>query len=328
MLCKKCVLPENKPDIELNSDGICNICVDFQKRDVNKRSNVLLESEMIKILNRYKGKNKSKYDCLVMCSGGKDSTASLYYMKRRYKMSPLAFTFDHGFEEQLAIDNIRNAVEILNIDWVYYKADSIKDIFVKMIKERTVAPICHICAIWYLGLTYDTATRYNIPLVVAGWTKGQSLEGTESGIEYKSMSEATSNFIVDYLHKDKKYKDFPRSIKEAVKMGQRKFKIQIISPHWFLQYQPDEIREILQNELKWKSLKLSYPQDSTNCLMNFVGAYLSLKNFGYTHYHIETSKLIRLGELSREEALKNLEFNFDTNFLNSILEKIGCKLEE
>lgn len=48
---------------------------------------------------------------------------------------------------------------------------------------------------------------------------------------------------------------------------------------------------------------------------------------GYTHYHIEMSKLIRLGELSREEALSMLEINFDLNLVNSVLSKIGCRLE-
>ena len=63
-----------------------------------------------------------------MLSGGKDSTAALYLMKRRYRMSPLAFTFD--------------------------------------------APvvICHLCSIWYMRLTLETARAYGTRLIIAGWT--------------------------------------------------------------------------------------------------------------------------------------------------------------
>lgn len=324
MLCKKCVLPESKPDIVLNAEGVCNICVDFEKNKTQRQRPIILESEIIKIVNKYRG--KGKYDCLVMCSGGKDSTLGLYYMKKRYKMNPLAFTFDHGFENEGALDNIKNAVNILGLDWVYYKSDFMKDVFRLMVESKTTAPICHVCAIWYLWFTHDLAARFNIPLIIAGWTKGQSLQDGETGIEYNSMSKATADFIVNNLAKEQRYRDFPKSIKEALEKSRKNFKSEAVSPHWFLHYDPDKMQEILQAELKWKVPCLSYPKDSTNCIMNFASVYLCMKNFGYTHYHIEMSKLIRLGELSREEALKLLEINFDEKFINTIVGKIGCSL--
>jgi len=325
MRCKKCMLPECKPDIWLNEDGICNICIDFEKKKALRQGNILLESELIKVLNKYRG--RGKYDCLVMCSGGKDSTFSLYCMKRRYKMNPLAFSFDHGFENEEALENIRNAVDILGVDWIYFKSDFMKDIFSLAVKTKTKAPLCHLCAIWYMQLTYDFAARYKIPLIVAGWTKGQSMERGETGREYTSMSKATADFVVNYLHRDPKYKRFPRSMEEATKVAQKRFKSRAISPHWYLRWDADRIIQVLQKELKWKAPRLSYPANSTNCLMNFVNVYLSIRNYGYTHYHIEMSKLIRLGELSREEALNKLTINFDDEMIETILGKIGCKLE-
>ena len=62
--------------------------------------------------------------------------------------------------------------------------------------------------------------------------------------------------------------------------------------------------------------------------MNFVNIYLLLKYYGYTYYQIEISRLSRLGILSRGQALKKSEFTYDVKFINSILKKIGCKLEE
>jgi hypothetical protein len=325
MLCKKCVLPETKPDIILNKDGICNICLDFEKNDVRGSSGIPLELEMIKILNQYKGKNR--YDCLVMASGGKDSTLSLYYMKKRYGMNPLAVTFDHGFENSEALENIKNAVGILGVDWVYYKTDFMNDIFYKIITSQSKAPICHVCAIWYIQFINDLAARYRIPLIVAGWTKGQAMQGAEAGNEYKSMSNATEDFVKNYLHRYSQYRGFPVSIKDALRQGRKKFKTRLVSPHWYLKWDPDNIKEILEKELKWRAPALSYPHNSTNCLMNFTSVYLSMKYYGYTHYHIEMSKQIRVGELSRQEALNMLEINFDSVFVNSILGKIGCKLE-
>ncbi len=327
MRCKRCVLPEYKSDIWLNEDGICNICIDFEKRKTLKQDTMLLESDFIKILNKYKG--RSKYDCLVMCSGGKDSTMSLYYMKKRYKTNPLAFTFDHGFENDEALENIRNAVNILGVDWFYHKTNFMKDIFARIVRTGSKATICHVCAIWYLKLTFDFAARYKIPLIVAGWTKGQSLEMGESGKEYTSMSKATVDFVENCLRCAPEYKEFPRSTEEAIGIARKKLKFKsiLISPHWYLPDDKDKMIEILQKELKWKAPRLSYPRGSTNCLMNFVNVYLSMKHYGYTNYHIEMSKLIRLGEISREEALEMLKINFDDKLVDTILKKIGCNLE-
>jgi hypothetical protein len=243
-------------------------------------------------------------------------------------MNPLAFTFDHGYENSEAMGNIRNAVDILGVDWLYLKSGFMKDIFRKIVVTGSAAPICHLCAIWYMRLVYETSRRYNIPVIVAGWTKGQSMEGQETGQEYFSMSAATKYFILRHLRCDAAYKDFPLSMKEAVKTAGRGSRIVAVSPHWFLQYDPYKAMEILEKELKWSAPALSYPLHSTNCLMNFPSVYLTMRNFGYTHYHIEMSKLIRKGELSREEALKLLEINFGKDLVNSVLKNIDCVLEE
>ncbi|MFA6217655.1 MAG: 7-cyano-7-deazaguanine synthase [Candidatus Omnitrophota bacterium] len=321
-ICKKCVLPEFKPDIWLNQDGVCNICVDFQEHKASGKSLPPLESEFTKLLLKFRGKNK--YDCLVMCSGGKDSTISLYYMKKKYHLNVLAFTFDHGFENDEALENIRNAVDILGVEWLYFKSDFMKDVFRRMIETNTSAPLCHVCAIWYLQLTYDVAARYRIPLVVAGWTKGQSTEYGELGTEYTAMSKATQVFIREYLRVLPQYKDFPLSIKEVLQISRRKFRITSVSPHWFLRYEPEEIMQTLQKELRWKAPLMSYPKDSTNCIMNFASVYQTMRHFGYTHYHVEMSKLIRKNEMTRQEALKLLAIDFDKAYCDSLLSKIGC----
>ena len=320
MICKSCVLPESKPDIFLNEEGLCNICVDFNKRKADSGGHKLLESDLIGVLNKYRG--KSKYDCLIMCSGGKDSVMSLYYMKKRYKLNPLVFTFDHGFENDTAMENIKNAVDILKVDWLFYRTAFMKDIFALIIQNNPQVSICHICAIWYIQLTYETAAKYKIPLIVAGWTKGQCDEGDDAGRVFAAMSKVTADFITNNLHQMSQYKNFPRSINEAIKKAQKKFKCQMISPHWYLQWEQDEIMEVLQNELNWKAPQLSFPKGSTNCLMNFISVDLAMKHYGYTHYHIEMSKLIRLGRLSRQEALNALRLDFDINIINDILAKI------
>ena len=333
MICKKCVLPESKPDIWLNEDGICNVCIEYDKTKDDKEGTGNLETDFIKILKMYK--SHGEYDCLVMCSGGKDSTAALYYMKRRYKLNPLAFTFDHGFETEDAMENVKNAVEALGVDFLYFKTDFMKDMFSRILKTNSKAVICHLCSLWYMDITFKTAARFNIPIIIAGWTKGQSKKQplmSKCGCnvhesEFVSMAKATKEFLNDHVKNNPKYKDFPETMEEVLNRAKKRQRCVVLSPHWFLPFDSEIYVEMIKKELKWRFPKLSYPAYTTNCYLNFISTYNSMKYFGYTHYHVEMSKLIRGGLLTREEAIRNLEMNFDKGLLNNIAKKLDYAFE-
>lgn len=110
-------------------------------------------------------------------------------------------------------------------------------------------------------------------------------------------------------------------------MSKKQHKCIVLSPHWFLNSDPEEYVELIKKELNWKNPKLSYPANSTNCSLNFLSVYFSLKYYGYTHYHVEMSKLVRQGLMSREKALEYLKPNFDKELLNKIAKRLGCKIE-
>lgn len=330
-ICKKCVMPESKPEIWLNEDGVCNLCVEHEKSAESPGGRHPLESDLTALLKKHK--SKSEYDCLVMCSGGKDSTAALYFMKKRYGLNPLAFTFDNGFEVEEALENIKNATDILGVDFLFFKTSKMLKMFEDLVKMDSPAVICHLCSMWYMELTFKMARRFNIPIIVAGWTKGQSKRQPdilnnrydEKEVEFSKMGQATKEFLDDYTKKNPEYKDFPKSIEEIIKKAKKKHKTVEISPHWFLPYDAEEYTQIIMKELKWKYPKLSYPCKSTNCGLNFISVYNSMKHYGYTHYHVEMSKMIRAGLMTREEALKDLAITFDKELLNKYAEKINCR---
>lgn len=325
--CKNCVLPSCEPEIELDEDGVCNICRG-QQEETSKESpsNTLLESKLHKLLNKYKKKSEGKYDCLVMCSGGKDSTLALHYIKERYGLEPLAFTFDNGFETEQALANVRNAVEAMDVDWLKFSSEEIKDIFARLIRRKSRASICQVCSIWYMQLTHDIAARYNTQLIVAGWTEGQSLREKEKQREYLPFTKATKKFINWLRQQESRYRNFPRTMAESIKRSRKKIDSRIISPHWYLPARPEEKIPLLKERYGWQAPANSYPRGSTNCLMNYPSVYLSMKHFGYTHYHVEQSKLIRRGAISRREAKERLEFDFGLKKVNEVLSKINCQL--
>lgn len=136
------------------------------------------------------------------------------------------------------------------------------------------------------------------------------------------MAGVTSAFLTEYEKKNPKYKDFPKSMDEVLTRAAKKHKCKVLSPHWFLPFDTETNVETIKRELKWKYPTQSYPAKSTNCYLNYLSVYHSMKYYGYTHYHVEISKLVRQGLMTRDEALEILKIDFDKDLLNSIAKKL------
>lgn len=329
MLCSTCVLPEVKPHIFFDAEQVCNICREFEQRE---RVPLGLESDFIRILDKKRGKHR--YDCLVMCSGGKDSTAALYYVTKRYKLNPLVFTFNHGFVPDEHLESARKTVEKLGVDWIYFQTDFMKEMFRKIIKTRSKVVICPVCSLWYMLKTYEIAAQFDVPIIISGWTKGQVSGNPRSVLskcacdqdpdEFRSMSNATREFMDKHVRTDPRYKDFPRTMDEVLKIAKKKYRYKgiVLSPHWFVPGGPDEYVPLIKEKLDWDYPQRSYPKKTTNCDMNFLASKLSMENYGYSVYHIEMSNLIRMGMITRTEALAALEMDFSQEILDNIYSKL------
>jgi hypothetical protein len=174
-----------------------------------------------------------------------------------------------------------------------------------------------------MDLTWRTAAQHGIPLVIAGWTRGQVGEATSwwrrppPPPEFRAMAEATASFL-ESLRGHPRYGDFPRAMEEVQRRAGRRRAL-VLSPHWFLPQDTDGGVAMLQRELGWRQPERSYPAGSTNCALNWVSSQRALRDFGYTHYHVEMSKLIREGQLTRAEALERLRLEVDPGYLEEVV---------
>ena len=109
--CKLCVMPTTRPKLELNEEGICNACISAREKKENinwtKR-----EQEFKEILDRFRSKDKTKWDCIIPVSGGKDSIYQVHMMKNVYNMNPLCVTFRTDARTILGEKNLHALKEI------------------------------------------------------------------------------------------------------------------------------------------------------------------------------------------------------------------------
>ena len=95
--CVKCVMPSSKPDLFFDKNGICSACNNFSNRKKINWDN--RKKELSEILNNYKDKNSTNWDCIVPVSGGKDSTYQVL------KMIELGLNYRNEIENSIIMDN-------------------------------------------------------------------------------------------------------------------------------------------------------------------------------------------------------------------------------
>ena len=114
--CRRCVLPETVPFIRFDEDHVCNFCRDYEPMQVEPMEQ--LEDQ----LRRFRSKD-GEPDCIVMLSGGRDSSYGLYYIKEVLGMNPIAYTYDWGLITDLARRNAARICGKLGVEHVIVSAD-------------------------------------------------------------------------------------------------------------------------------------------------------------------------------------------------------------
>lgn len=112
--CRRCVMPETKPDLFIDEAGVCSACRAYERRaDVDWDAR---RSELLAILDRYRSKEPGSYDCIVPVSGGKDSHFQVLKMLE-FGMNPLCITATTDNLSDIGRRNIENLKQ-LGVDYI------------------------------------------------------------------------------------------------------------------------------------------------------------------------------------------------------------------
>lgn len=162
--CSRCVMPETKPDLHIDEEGVCNACRSYENRGVvdwDQR-----KSELMEILGRYRDIHGNNYDCIIPVSGGKDSTFQTVKMLD-WGMNPVCITSTTCQLTDIGRQNIENLKE-LGVDYIEYSTRPSVRRKINRIGLRQIGDIS-----WPEHLTIFTipvrmAVQMSIPLMIWG----------------------------------------------------------------------------------------------------------------------------------------------------------------
>ena len=164
--CTRCIMPDTRPGIRFNSDGVCYPCFNMEKR-----KDIDWEHRQIKlhhICDKYRKKNGFP-DCVIPSSGGKDSIFQTYIMKELYDMNPILIKVCDSFTETSAgKHNLWVNSEKFECDIIRYNLNhSTLRRMVRLAFEHLGSPTWALDMAIY-SIPLKIADMLNIPLVVYG----------------------------------------------------------------------------------------------------------------------------------------------------------------
>lgn len=85
-MCKRCVVTNQRPRITFDAEGICSAC--RYSDAVRQREEWDFRRQKLEEIFQRKRRQEG-YDCIVPCSGGKDSSTVAYRLKHEFNVNPL-----------------------------------------------------------------------------------------------------------------------------------------------------------------------------------------------------------------------------------------------
>lgn len=162
--CSRCVMPETKPDLRIDEDGVCSACRNYENRptiDWDKR-----REELNEVLARYRSQDGSYYDCIVPVSGGKDSTYQVVKLLE-LGMNPLCITACTDDLSELGRYNIEN-LKRLGVDYLEVTNNPVIRRKMNHIALEQVGDVSWPEHVSIFTIPVRFAVNMNIPLLVWG----------------------------------------------------------------------------------------------------------------------------------------------------------------
>lgn len=309
-ICRCCVMDTTDEDIVFDSNGICMRCNEYKNRiepEWNYGKGHKKELSLMLQQIKKSGKDK-KYDCILGLSGGLDSSYMLHLAITEWGLRPYVFHIDAGWNLPVAEENIRKLTDKLGVKLHVKKMDweEMKEMQLAWFRtglESLDVPQDHafIALIdklsMKLGVKY-ILNGYNITTEAiadpASWNRGGGPTGDGTYLKdvikkYSAISIKNYEFTSGFKHKF--WIPYIKGIKT-------------LKPLNLIPFTKQEMIDTLSREYGY----IPYGQKHFEDLFTkFLEGYWVPTRFGHDIRRVWLSTLVITGQITRDEALRELE---------------------
>jgi N-acetyl sugar amidotransferase len=305
-ICTRCVMDTSVADIRFDGAGVCNYCAEFltHSHHVLNRSDADRAKALEEFTARVKASGRGRqYDCIIGVSGGVDSSWALVTAVR-LGLRPLAVHMDNGWNSELAQNNIANLVRGLGVDlhthvieWQEYRR------LMQAFFDADVVDVELLYDNAMMAVNYEQATRYGLKYILAGSnqsTEGMRMPSGGNWFKYDRKNIAALGKKFGGV----KLRTFPAI--GTLRFAYLEF---VRGVHWipfldYLDYKKADALEVLQREYGYKPYLFKHYE---SVFTRFYQGYILPRKFGVDKRRVHLGTLVASGQMSRDEALRQLE---------------------
>ena len=350
--CSKCVISNQRPrsviefknknnkkkGIEIKSD-ICSAC-EYHGQKNNEIDWLKRESELIKILNKYR--RKDGYDCVVPGSGGKDSGYTAHILKYKYGMNPLTVTWAPHLYTDVGWKNLINWSHVGGLDNLLFTPNGKLHRYLTKIAFQNLLHPFQPFIIGQRMIGPKIASKFKIPLVIYGENSaeyGNNISENKSPLmdvnffstsNNKNLTFGKTNLKNIVSNKKFSYNDFepylPLNHDEI-----KKNKTKVFYLGYFLKWDPQENYYYAAQNTGYKVNKErtqgSYSKySSIDDKIDYFHYYTTFIKFGLGRASYDAAQEIRNEKITRDEGIKlvkDYDSEFPYNYFQSFLDYLN-----
>lgn len=329
--CTRCVMDTSDPWIQFDLNGVCNHCLKYDAHVANLGTFDQCKAKLDNLVQKLKKDGKGKnYDCIMGLSGGVDSSYLAWYAVKVLGLRPLVVHVDTGWNSELAVNNIQNIVQKLNldlhtlvIDWEEMR-DLQRSYFLSGIANLDV-PQDHA----FIASLYKEAKKYGIKDILNGGNmQTESILPAAWGYDAsdpKSLISIHKRFGLIKLKNYQIHSTFAKLIYYPFIA-----KMKTHRPLEWIEYNKEEAKKLLITELGWRDYGGKHYE---SVFTKFFQAHYLPEKFGYDKRKAHLASLVVSRQMTREQAKKELDLPlYDPKELNTdrafFIKKLGLNNDE
>lgn len=303
--CTRCVMDTTDPWITFDDEGVCNHCRKYERHVEAIGDSAARAESLNKIVRRLKEAGKGKdYDCIMGLSGGVDSSYLAWFAVKQLDLRPLVVHVDAGWNSELAVSNIQNIVQRLNLDLHTLVIDweEIKDLQASYFRSGIAnldVPQDHA----FMASLYSEAKKYGIRNILNGGNmQTESILPRAWGYDasdLRSLKAIHKKFGKQKLRQYPTYSLYDKWLRYPIFLGMRTHR-----PLEYIDYNKTEAKKLLQEELGWRDYGGKHFE---SVFTKFFQAHYLPAKFGYDKRKAHLASLIVSGQMSKAEAEEELQ---------------------
>jgi N-acetyl sugar amidotransferase len=320
--CKTCLMPNTRPRVVFDDDGVCNACITAKEKhqqiDWDAR-----RGEFLEYVERFRPES-GPYDCLVPWSGGKDSSAIAYKLKFEFGLNPLLVTFSPLLPNDIAVHNREQLINC-GFDHVMVRPNQkVSRQLARRFFEERGNPKIH----WDAGINaipVQMAVKYKIPLVFYAEHGESEYGGRVLSEEHRKLRDFTEvlehqigddpmNWVDDRIEENDLAPYLYPDLAEVEEVG-----VKALYFAYFFKWSMFENYEYIRDKIDFHTAENGRTDgtftnfDSLDDKIDNLYYYMQFIKFGFGRATRDACRMIQNHQLSREQGLKHVH-DFDGEF--------------